>query len=250
MSRKIFLLFVLAATLPLCCCPAVFFFPTSSATPTITPDFILPLPTSPEFLPTPTTPSLDIFSPFSYAWDDLSPFIYGLLPHAQSVLEELSGATVYHLALRLQHSTEPRQRPGRDSLYEHRRHPLSEIYLALFPNLLGGSLRVQATALNGRPVYPRFSDGWLMMVPLDPPLLPGEALTLRITFQVNIPTGGGSYYHGIFGYNQGILSLAHAYPTVLVYDEEGWNNQPLTWMAIRSSLTRLSTWSPSRRLTT
>jgi aminopeptidase N len=32
-------------------------------------------------------------------------------------------------------------------------------------------------------------------------------------------------YYGIFGFNNEILSLAHAYPTILVYNEQGWNNQ-------------------------
>jgi aminopeptidase N len=50
-------------------------------------------------------------------------------------------------------------------------------------------------------------------------------VTFHIEFSVTVPTLGGNYYYGIFGYNDSILSLAHSYPTILVYNEQGWNNQ-------------------------
>jgi aminopeptidase N len=56
-------------------------------------------------------------------------------------------------------------------------------------------------------------------------LEPGQSVTFHIEFSVSVPTKGGDFYYGIFGYNNGILSLAHAYPTILVYNEQGWNNQ-------------------------
>ena len=64
-----------------------------------------------------------------------------------------------------------------------------------------------------------------MRVPLSNPLKPGESVTFHLEFKVTVPTLGGDYYYGIFGYNDNILSLAHAYPTILVYNEQGWNNQ-------------------------
>lgn len=228
MSKKIFLLFVLAILFTLCCCPAVFFFPLIRSAPTSKPEFPFLSSTAPTLIPpsvTITTATSNSLSPFTYAWNDRTPFQRGLSPHAQFVLGELPGATVYHLALRF--GNPPNHAQGQVEIrYTNTESvSLTEIYLALFPNLLGGSLQVQETALNGHPVRPLFPDNWLMAVPLDPPLLPGEALTLRIAFNVRVPSGKVDYYHGIFGYNEGILSFAHAYPTVLVYNEEGWNNQ-------------------------
>ncbi len=64
-----------------------------------------------------------------------------------------------------------------------------------------------------------------MRVPLAASLEPSHSVTFHMEFSITVPTQGGDFYYGIFGYNHGILSLAHAYPTILVYNEMGWNNQ-------------------------
>jgi aminopeptidase N len=90
--------------------------------------------------------------------------------------------------------------------------------------ILGGSITVSHVLLDGQAVTPRHSAG-VLTIPLAGPLQPGESVVFHLDFDVTVPTQGGSYYYGIFGYNSGILSLAHACPTVLVYNQDGWNNQ-------------------------
>jgi aminopeptidase N len=78
--------------------------------------------------------------------------------------------------------------------------------------------------LDGKMVTPFFSTG-LMRVLLTTALEPGRSVTFHIEFFISVPTQGADFYYGIFGFNDGILSLAHAFPTILVYNEQGWNNQ-------------------------
>jgi len=101
---------------------------------------------------------------------------------------------------------------------------LTEVDFAIFSEILGGSIMIKNVTLDNQPVKVIRQTG-LMRLPLSTPLEPGKAVIIHVNFEVTVPTQGGDFYYGIFGYNDGILSLAHAYPTILVYNEQGWNNQ-------------------------
>ena len=64
-----------------------------------------------------------------------------------------------------------------------------------------------------------------MRVPLQPALLPGQNAVLNIDFAVRVPQSLGPNY-GVLAYFENVLSLAHAYPMIAAYDEEGWNIKP------------------------
>jgi aminopeptidase N len=61
-----------------------------------------------------------------------------------------------------------------------------------------------------------------MRVPLYQPLQPGESVDISIQFSLTVPTAIESNY-GVLAYYDGVLTLAHAYPMIAVYDDEGWN---------------------------
>lgn len=100
--------------------------------------------------------------------------------------------------------------------------PLDTVYLHLYPNLWDGGMTVTDVQVAGRPVtvtYPTGDD--TIGLPLDPPLQPGESVDLATSFAVPIPTGRGVGNYGEFALQDGVLALAHFYPTVAVYDA-GW----------------------------
>jgi aminopeptidase N len=100
---------------------------------------------------------------------------------------------------------------------------LSDIHFRLFPNLLGGAMRVSDVAVDGQHADPGYSLGnSLMMVALPRPLQPGEQALIEMSFSVTIPRSVELNY-GVLAYVDGILALAHAYPMIPVYDKEGWN---------------------------
>jgi hypothetical protein len=164
-------------------------------------------------------------TPFTLDWNDRSLFEKNLVSSYRNILTGLPGASIYHIALSM--SNPPTQVEGVEEVRytNNEKVNLSEIYFAVFPEILGGSIAINRLTLNSQSI-PAIPQNGFLRVPLPIPLQPGKSITFHIEFKVTVPTLGGDYYYGIFGYNDGVLSLAQVYPTILVYDENGWNNQP------------------------
>ncbi len=168
--------------------------------------------------PTSAGPSL-----FDVAWQDRALFEAGLLNPADASLPALRGASVYHMDLVL--SSDLLTLSGIEEIYYTNQEDvaLNELYLRLFPNLTSGRTEISGVWLDGQPIEPSFElEDSAMRLPLPQPLPPEAARVVRVAFEVTIPTEGGGNY-GTFAYSRDILALAHFYPMIAVYDEEGWN---------------------------
>ncbi len=162
---------------------------------------------------------------FDTPWEDRSLFKAGLVSSEQSALDELTAATVYHLEFNIA-----------DDLYhiagtEEVRYTnaedvaLTEVQLRLFPNILGGEMSVSNLTVDGKSVDPRLElQDSLLIVPLPVPLEPGQSLTLQMGFSVTVPQSVELNF-GVLSYFDDVLTLAHAYPMIAVYDDEGWNSE-------------------------
>lgn len=161
---------------------------------------------------------------FDVAWDDRSAFRQGLISSEAAVLDELTGASVYHMDMAI--SPDLLSVAGLQEVrYTNQEDgALDEVYFHLYPNLLGGNLTVSGLTVNGEPVTPEYPDrAWsVMRVPLPAPLAPGEQVVFGLEFSVDVPTEGGNNY-GVFAAIDDVLALAHFYPQISVYDDEGWN---------------------------
>ncbi len=164
--------------------------------------------------------------PLKTLWDDRSIFKNGLVASQQSVLDELPGASIYHIEFTiaddLQHITgveEVRYTNNEDV-------PLGEVQFHLFPNILGGRMSVSSLRVNDNDVSVLYDAGnSTLRVPLQPALLPGQSAVLKMDFAVTVPQSLGPNY-GALTYFEDVLSLAHVYPMIAVYDDEGWNIKP------------------------
>lgn len=160
---------------------------------------------------------------FDVAWDDRTPFAAGLLPTEQDALNQLPGASVYHIDVEI--STDLQALTGREVIrYTNQENePLTEIYLRLFPNLMGGAVDLSNLSLDNQPVTPEFSfrDSAVRISPVQP-LLPGESVVIQLDFTVGVPVEAGANY-GSFALLDDILALAHFYPIISVFDDQGWN---------------------------
>ncbi|MDX1522915.1 MAG: M1 family metallopeptidase, partial [Anaerolineae bacterium] len=160
---------------------------------------------------------------FETAWTDRTPFEAGLISTEQDILNELPGASVYHIDLVM--ADDIRHLSGvEEVLYTNREaEPLEEVFFRLFPNLAGGSSVISDLTVNDTPVEPEFSlNSSAMRVPLAEPLEPGDSVVIRMRFEIEAPNGEGGNY-GTFAYVNEALALAHFYPMIAVYDDEGWN---------------------------
>jgi len=172
---------------------------------------------TPAVIPTQTQPSLQ------NPWDDRSLFQSGLVESAQPVLNELKGASVYHLEFNIAEDlyhvtgTEEVRYTNTETV------SLNEIHLRLFPNILGGEMQVTNLQVDGQSTSPQYAlENSLMIVPFSTVLEPGQSIVLKMNFAVTVPQEVELNY-GVLAYYDEVLALAHAYPMICVYDDEGWN---------------------------
>ncbi len=154
---------------------------------------------------------------------DRSIYKDGLAPEYQDILNKLPYASMYdikfNIADDLYHIT------GNETVtYTNAEDvELNEVKFRLFPNILGGEMQVDKVTVNGEFVIPNYSlDDSLLTVPLKTPLKPKENITLNMDFNLTVPQTIDLNY-GVQAYYDNVLALAHAYPMIAVYDDEGWN---------------------------
>ena len=209
--------------------------PATPAAPTLTPP-----PATPTSVPDPTSPPIateaapsasatlpSAFDPKAWDWNDRSPFSAGLAESEVEMLAQLWSAPLYVLDFDI--AAGLTSLAGQATVYYTNQEtvPLDEIWFHLHPNLLGGSLVVSNVTFGAdQAVTVDYAPGeTALRVPLAEPLLPGAQVVVRMDFAVQVPTTLERNY-GVLASTDGILALAHFYPMLAVYDDEGWNITP------------------------
>lgn len=166
---------------------------------------------------TPTAPDIDL----DHLEPNLPIFREGLID--PSILADMDGATIYRLEFVIDkdfvHIT------GKEDVrYTNREDvSLNELEYRLFPNILGGKMTVSNLQVEGNAVTPTYElQNSLMIVPLPEPLAIGSDISISMDFAIEVPADVELNY-GVLAYYDDVLTLAHAYPMVAVYNEEGWN---------------------------
>ena len=174
--------------------------------------FLTPKPLPPT--PAPSAPNLP-------ATRDL--FREGLVSTAQPILDQLQGASEYHLEFKINADLLHVEGKERVRYTNNEDVSLAEIRLRLLPNILGGEMHIPEVFVDGVPLVPNYSlNDSLLTVPLASALEPGQSVTLDMDFSLTVPDTVDLNY-GVLASAEGVLALAHAYPMVTVYNEEGWN---------------------------
>ncbi len=181
-------------------------------------------PTPPPATNSPGSGSLPAPQIFPTGWSDRSVFRANLISSDQGVLNQLPGASVYHIDLTI--PTDMVSLQGKEEVYYTNRtgKPLQEIYFRLFPNLYGSSLMtVSHLQVNGQSTEGVLEqENTALRVPVSPLLQPGQAAVISLDFSVNVPTDGGGNYNS-FVYTKQVLALAQFYPLIPAYDSAGWH---------------------------
>jgi aminopeptidase N len=159
----------------------------------------------------------------SNSWDDLSIYADGLIPAEQARLNEQKGDSIYHIDYTI--SDDFTGVTGKETVHYTNREDivLDEIQVHLLPNVLGGEMRVASVLVDDQAIDPSYGlENSLLRIALDPGLPAGESVDLSFEFSVKVPTEIESNY-GVLAYYEGVLTLAHTYPMIAVYDQHGWN---------------------------
>ena len=229
LGAALLLLLALTACRPALTRPAAMSSPQATATarPQATATLAPGLPAKPAPAATGTADAAAAVSTlFGLAWDDRAAFAQGLIASEQGALADLATASVYHIDLHIDDSLA--QATGRlEVRYTNRETAaLEEIVFRLFPNLTGGSMTVTNLRVDGAPVTPGYAqEDSVLFVPLPEALQPGQQAVISMDFDVVVPTDAASSNYGTFAYLEDVLALAHAYPMIAVYDDEGWNRE-------------------------
>ena len=99
----------------------------------------------------------------------------------------------------------------------------NELYFQLLPNRIGGQMAIDRVRLDGEETAGRLmQEESVLAIDLPAQLEPGQSTVVALDYRLEVPESGGRNY-GILAYSQGVLSLAHAYALLAVYDDEGWD---------------------------
>jgi hypothetical protein len=154
--------------------------------------------------PSPTT------DPFNTSWDDRSIYKSGLVESAQPLLDDLKGASVYHIEFDI--NSDLYHVAGRQQVrYTNTETvPLNEVEFRLFPNILGGKMEVTDLRVDGEAVTPGYElKDSLMVVPISSPHAPGQSIVIGMDFAVTVPQTVERNY-GVLASYEDVLALAHA----------------------------------------
>ncbi|NOT04727.1 MAG: M1 family metallopeptidase [Anaerolineales bacterium] len=171
---------------------------------------------TPEPIP-PTAP------PPTQSPSDRSIYKDGLVPEYQGILNELPYASIYDIKFNI--SDDMYHITGSETvIYTNAEDvELKEVKFRLFPNILGGDMHVDEVFVNEEVIIPNYTlNDSLLTVPLKNPIQPGESVTLKMNFKITVPQSVELNY-GVQAYYDNVLALAHAYPMIPAYDDEGWN---------------------------
>ncbi len=170
--------------------------------------------------PTPTQASGPLFGP---AWGDRTVYQPGLITSERKILEGLPGASEYRIDLTIDDSLAKVSGEQQVRYTNREQAPLNEIYLRLFPNALGGKMRVSDTTVDGVSVTPGYEyQDTAVRVPLPQPLPVGASTVLGLKYDIDVPQSLDTGY-GLISYTNGILALDTPYAPIPVYNEQGWN---------------------------
>jgi len=163
-------------------------------------------------------------SPFVIEWDDRLLFASGLIESQQGLLDQLQGASVYHMDLMVADSMLEITGTLEVRYTNQEEVALSDIFFRLYPNLFGGEINVSELQVDGEEVVPEYvSYDSAMRVPLFAALDPGEQVVVSFDFSIEIPRDMSGNY-GLFGYFDSVLALMAFHPVVAAYDDAGWNS--------------------------
>jgi hypothetical protein len=160
---------------------------------------------------------------FDASLDMMRLFQEGLIEQEHDRLRSLSGASVYRVDLRI--GADPSRISGRLQVrYTNQEDTeLSRIPFRIYPALFGGDVEISAVRVGGKPAGTSWdSSGSVLWVPLNTALQTGEALTIGLDFNLQLPLEMSGNY-GLYGYFDDVLVLNGFLPLIPVFDDDGWN---------------------------
>lgn len=188
----------------------------------------LPFTNFPSEKPTPTAAPVSTLLTMPAASEQLAV----LSPQVLPLPAELQQAPQYALALQVAEDLQSFTGLAQVVYTNTEASAQDALFFRLFPNgqrsYGNGSLQVGTVKVNQQAVATRLlvQDSALQIY-LPEPLPVGGQLQITLPFTGSVPVDFGPGY-GIFNLSQEVLALSGWYPLLAVYDEDGWNLDPVS----------------------
>lgn len=160
-----------------------------------------------------------------------------MIPEARGDLEDLNDPPKYQIRVEVNLDERSPSFIGEEkiSFTNNEGVGLEKLYLRLYPNghktYGNGRLEITQILVAGQEVQLILSTAdTVVEVPLPQLLEPQEQITLDVAFTGIVSSDsaiGSSFHYGVYSQNQGVVTLANWYPMLAVYDDEGWNLDPV-----------------------
>lgn len=161
-----------------------------------------------------------------------------MLPDARQDLETMGELNRYSISVDIDYAGHSFTGSERVKISNRETVPLDRLYFRLLPNggksYGGGALNVSRAAVDGQAVETHLSlSDTVLEVPLAEPLEVGESAQVEFDFSGVVPVdfgndADGQSGYGIYNLTDGVLALSGWYPILAVYDEQGWNLDPVS----------------------
>ena len=175
--------------------------------------------------PTTSEPPQEMQDIFEVAWGERELFRANLVPSEQEILDELPGATEYHIEFTIPENFDLIRGHEAVLFTNQEDTTLDAVYFRLYPNVTGGRSTISNVTVDGEEVETRLEEvDSSLHVQLPELLEPNASVVVDLDFEVEIPREMGGTY-GLFGYFNNVLVLDTFYPMIPVYDDDGWNVQ-------------------------
>ena len=160
-------------------------------------------------------------TPATKNWQTPTYYQDALLPSQHASTDQLTPRNYYQLEYTLK-DLNTLTATQTTLITNHTNNTLDSLYFYLFPTLLASDMNIQTVQVNGQDAtFDYEHDNAVLVVMLETALAPEEKTNVQLTFTLGIPSSSDRNY-GLLASDNGLLSLAHAYALLAVYDD-GWN---------------------------
>jgi len=179
---------------------------------------------------TPTYPPLTSSTQFSSrlfenSWSDPSPLVKDLNPKETESLITFNNIPRYRIELKID-SKLRRIEGTQEVLFTNSEEvDLNEIIFRMYPALFGAAVQWGEIQLDDQPAeYLLTGADSVVNIPLTTSLKSGDSVMVSLSFAYQMPEDGSANYN-IFASGDNLLTLAHFYPILAVFDENGWHEE-------------------------
>lgn len=162
---------------------------------------------------------------FTNLWNDTAPFTVDLNPDEIGILTKYNSFPRYRIDVEIDQELRKIDATQEVLFTNNEAQELNEIVFRVYTALFGANVAWKDVQVNGEAAQYTLSEaGTVLDISLKTALAPDEAIVVSLSYAYEIPLDADANYN-IFASADGLLTLAHFYPILAVFDGKGWHRE-------------------------